>query len=548
MAHVMPRQTLVARPAKPQKEVKPPHMPDNILPEIQALIISLIPRPSDLQALCMTTKNFQTAATPFLYNDVTLDLHGWESNERLKVFFDPGRKSLQYVRHLRFVDVRDGSTDDDDDDDDYETYRRRSEAYQQSTLQALRLILPNLTRDRLLVFQAPGGLTLCADILLTLGTQQRKLQKMSLGPIFDFLDVEPLMPPHTWLADLTKLDLVPFLGSDKDLDFYGKVLRTCPRVKEVTTQSIGYVGTHPELGRLVKELQDAEHVDGLLYQRVFRQFDGGASVDKRLRVERLGFFQTGLLYASRTWMKAIRFDCLRHLLVYRCNGAVEFLEALTELFKSGPVALRGFSVDAKYDIRLGDTLHNFLRSFSGLRYLQVADCNDDPDFDATSLATHLPTLNSVDIDLGEKLEDPATSWKMSSQDLRTLTQSAKRLKRVALQMPDVMLPALDTHTWGAFGVKLVRGITFLTMHDVSLILIGLAGRHRKSRNPPHHVLASCASRPQGGFHGRRLRGRIPKARRSIRRPGATSTRLEAWVRHVQAGSALYRRHLIAHRG
>lgn len=56
-----------------QTSITPPIITDKLPAELLCAVIALIPRPSDLKALCLTSKALRKVATPALFRDVVLD-------------------------------------------------------------------------------------------------------------------------------------------------------------------------------------------------------------------------------------------------------------------------------------------------------------------------------------------------------------------------------------------------------------------------------------------------------------------------------------------
>ena len=104
-------------------------------PELQAIIFSFVPLPSDLKSICLSCKQLRDTATPFLYNTVILEYDAWDKEH---IFFTFGNPGHAHVKKLLILDQF---------PEEPEEY---GDAYMNSAIRAVLQVIP---RDTLKVLQ-----------------------------------------------------------------------------------------------------------------------------------------------------------------------------------------------------------------------------------------------------------------------------------------------------------------------------------------------------------------------------------------------------------
>ncbi|PPJ57063.1 hypothetical protein CBER1_00534 [Cercospora berteroae] len=180
-----------------------PRRLDSLPPELQDTIISFVPRPSDLKALCLSCKQLHDIATPHLYRLVIIDISAAAPNVG---FFTMGNPGHAHIKSLRFTHMQDVD---------------QAEQHVDAN-KIMRLALYCLPKDSLVCLMAPKNLRMEVETLATIFTQQKALRELCIGSIRDAASQSSFHIKPS-LRDLRSINM-HHLGDERDLNFYSDIM------------------------------------------------------------------------------------------------------------------------------------------------------------------------------------------------------------------------------------------------------------------------------------------------------------------------------------
>ena len=402
---------------------------ENIPPELQKAIISLIPRPTDLKSLCLTSKQLRNIATSYLYRDVKLDLREWKVGHG---FFKQGHPGHKYVRMLSIIPSG---------------YIPTQQAGR-SMRQAIRVLLGLIPRDALQEFEVLLWIELDQTTLVTLSKQQRRLTSLALSPIIDELNSK-VTDPSNWLLSLRSFDISFYVGSVGELTFYGKAIQSVSK--------LDYLAFGEGDGSLVK---DGRQGSELVYHELFgRRTRTNAEGYRGIEVSKLCLQSVTFQHPFHGLSSGIQLHKLQHLSLRNCYTTSSLLQHLAHLFRESGTCLRGFIYQEESYIGYTDirVINDFLNSFSGLQRLQVRMHFIESGLDIKCLKKHSSTLEhlyfgSVYDRRGQK------QWTVSPGDAISISEQAMQLRQLALPLPELDISKGLNGDLGSFGDFIVRSM------------------------------------------------------------------------------------------
>ncbi|KAK4505767.1 hypothetical protein PRZ48_003732 [Zasmidium cellare] len=385
------------------------------LPELLSLVASNLSHPGDLKSLCLTSRSLHAAVTPVLYRRVEIDLDKISEDD---VILKSGHCGHKHIRDLIIKSSKQSSRITDE------------ACWQLGHLMGL------LPQDRLESLCTPDGIVLSPDVLKAVFTRQRALKYMHLGPMHLSSSV-----PQPASQNLTGLQIPEKIGCLADLDFYGDLLRNGPNIKGLSIRAELLNYTFEKQIRLSNSVhfQDIEDDDvalgpSVVFSRLFGRLQSNAAP---LPLEKLFLSRQRLSEAEESLVPFVAWENLRELQIHNCPDVDELLTRLTRDFKMKGSALRVFSlyVDDYSSPELEGRFHivmSFLKSFEGLRFLEIRW--DDPDlfFDLGCIEGHLPTL--TDLCLSFQGSRSTHSWLPDDSEIQYLLQNGPNLRQLALPL------------------------------------------------------------------------------------------------------------------
>ncbi|KAK3680932.1 hypothetical protein LTR37_021033 [Vermiconidia calcicola] len=324
----------------------PEHCKMDTLPkELHMALVDFIPRPSDLQALCLTNKALREVAMPRLYKAVELADGGREHPLEGGVeFFRPDHPGHPYVRRLTI-----------------DSSQEKCESLQHFVRLALQL-LPRNSLEAISIWKIPLD-----EITFTLlCTQQRALQQIELE-WFEF-DPSPILSSSlccdNWLSKLIDIDIPGTLGSVSDLAGYQYMIRHAPRLSSLMLRGTSLV--HNKSGTVP---QDFDEQGYLLTTSLLSRLRGDET--RSLNLVEVLLEELNLESAYDTLAALIDFAQLQWLELSLCKGSDELLSRLAANFHSGTSNLTRFVADFK---EVNPQIpEGFLRSWTGLNTLRITE-------------------------------------------------------------------------------------------------------------------------------------------------------------------------------
>ena len=404
----------------------PPSLVDSIPSEIQSSVVALVTRTTDLKSLCLTSKQVRSIATPCLYETVVL-VEGWKEDQG---FFRQDNSGHPYVRSLIIP-----------------SQSSHNPKKSKSGQRAIRLALQLIPRNALQHFEIHQDIDLDRDTLMTLCTQQRYLKGLISGPIFDRLN-GALPHPSNWLTALRAIDLPWRLGSHKGLEFYGRVIQTCPRLSRLAIATRGVMESkkRTDFRALLERKSEA---GGIVFQGLFGHLSTSErSAFQKVSVTELCFEYIDLLGWPLT--EVMHVEAIQYLALHDCTSVNGLLGSLARRYIAYGSSLRGFIYDNDSRDNRINMVETFLKSFSGLEYLQIRDQCSEGAFDFGCVRKHSSTLYYLHISKGTDSGDE-TQWRISLTEAKEFFNEASKLKRLALALPQ--LTAEDCRS-GDLGVAI----------------------------------------------------------------------------------------------
>lgn len=292
-------------------------------------------------------------------------------------------------------------------------------------------------------------------MILLAGTQ-RSLRSISIGPLqpnaMNLIDCLKPWPPTV------RTIIIPWrLLSVKDLEFYKDLIeRSRGHLRALTVRTNDFewvpgVGIDPDTcEQLVRGLFD--HAEGDCYDKPPLYL-----VDLNLQNRDLSNFDT-------TWNRYIDFAKLRTMQIWNCKNADAVLGCLIRLAKTRTLQLHGLVLSFDSTGMAPYLTEDFLRCIFGLKYLNICYLPANrgqmlKSFDVRCLSSHVDTLQDLYLGMGTnsamfspKLE---SCWITGCNNIEWLVNSCRRLKQLAVAMPEVTMTDALGGRWGSYIQRLV---------------------------------------------------------------------------------------------
>ncbi|KAK4505137.1 hypothetical protein PRZ48_003100 [Zasmidium cellare] len=317
-------------------------------PELRDRVVDYIANPSDLRALCLTSRTLRAHAMPAMYRKVEAKIDVacglTEDGKTYTGLLSPKHPGLRYLRELRLETRYTGIVVDD--------------------AKTVARILKALPKKTLRHFGCKN-LMVNEEAIMALFTKQGKLTSLELGPIsFNLaLFVKSGMLGATQCQTLTALSIPKLLGSATDLDFYQQVIENAP-LKSLSIHTKRYYGDTKEATQFNA---DGGHEE--LVSTLFSHIANNPSA-KPLELETLVMKDFDFHVPKGVLPKYINLCLLQRIELHRCPEAGNFVKILTSKFKKHGTALETFEyVRAEGDTLGSKATEHFLLSFSGLKRL-----------------------------------------------------------------------------------------------------------------------------------------------------------------------------------
>ncbi|KAK3705794.1 hypothetical protein LTR37_013101 [Vermiconidia calcicola] len=408
---------------------------DTLPKELYMALVDFIPRPSDLQALCLTNKALREVAMPRLYKAVELVDGGPEHPLEGGVgFFRPNHPGHPYVRRLTI----DSSQD-------------KCESLQYFVRLALQL-LPRDSLEAISIWKIPLD-----EITFTLlCTQHSALQQIELGR-FEF-GPSPILKSSLcsddWLSKLNEIDIPGRLGSLTDLAGYQYMIRHAPKLSSLMLRGTYLVH---EKGETVS--QDFDEDGYLLTTSLLSRLRGDQT--RRLNLVDLLLDSLNFESANDTLAEVIDFAQLRRLDLFRCIGSEQLLSHIASNFRSGTSNLTVVVTD--FDEVNPQILEGFLRSWTGLNTLRITTGSAPTSFDCGCLSGHVKTLEPLAISLGAPTGRASDGVLVSSSLPAFLSKECTALYQLGVALPSIEVLHKSSDEMGSFGraIESLLGISEL---------------------------------------------------------------------------------------
>lgn len=416
---------------------------ENLPPEMRALVVCFLLRPSDLLSVCLTCKTLRDASTPKLYSSVRLDLE--RPLRTLDRFASPLNPGLEHVRKLEI----------------YPKDSRCSVAAKQT----IRIVIQTLPEHRLVELKLPTETELDYDMLGLLALRQKEILSIRFGICASSLGRILRLPacgPH-WLERLVALQLPTCVGP-ASLRGYGDLIGRC--ADSLRELSFGSCGKLHELELEDDDdiddddgsLQDDDDRDGLLSSLLFHHITPRGP-QPALQLTRLTITGTDLCCAARTFMQYIDGRKLLHLNLRGCDNANDMLSALLGDDPDIQLSLKSFAYDGTAISPLW--IESLIQACGSLErwylYTKKADVLLSS---LTPLLKHADTLQQLNIRIGLK-----NGVNYTDLDKLRAVSDLTQLRQLGLRFSAVQLDEFFNRRWDDFehALRLVACLPKLRM-------------------------------------------------------------------------------------
>ncbi|KAM3423845.1 hypothetical protein BST61_g1243 [Cercospora zeina] len=450
---------------------------NSIPPEMQDRIVSFIPRPSDLKALCLSCEQLRSVAISYLYRLVVLDPLATSRNAG---FFMHGNPGHAHVGRILFRNLED------------ETLSEQHVAANK----VIRLALYCLAKNSIIAIGVPTRLRIEFETLAVLFTQQTSIHELYLGQIRGAA-VHPPFKIHPRLEHLSVLRMAS-LGDERDLAFYKRIM-VCSHGSIQRLSFCGATICHSADGGALR-LHNTAHQDGLLYTEVFHHRHGTVDAKplKLSKLRSLYMSQYNLKYGAEKWSTVIPFEQLRVMVIHCCIVVEKFFSWLGAHFGTHGSQLRKFRCSGhEFSSR---ALEDFLKSFSGLEAFDITDLTqrDSKRIDFTSLAGHYATLTQLKLGFASGSGIASSRRVLDAFDIVDLVTHCQNIEELFLYLPDTDIETIQGQEWGVYG-RWIDFIARLPKLEILNIASWPAAPFPDNITPPHtyeaaygHLISQCA--------------------------------------------------------
>ncbi|KAF2767514.1 hypothetical protein EJ03DRAFT_329147 [Teratosphaeria nubilosa] len=382
-------------------------------PELLLNITDFIHRRSDLNNLCRVSRRLQATAIPRLYEYTKLDLDKF-SSARPNGFFTAGNPGPEHVKKLSFTPSEPRDPVD--------------------AVKVMKKAILLCAKDGLRSLRLPNKIKLDDGLFVIVYMNQQRLQSVELGLPGQVLGIQLRSPtfPDAWLSTIKRLRTPELIESSQDLEAYGSLLARLHNLQELEIQTHSFTTDEADSTPLLESLDK----ESLALKTLLAGTKKGNEM-RAMQLERLVLSRQDLSYPRRTLTSSINFSMIVTLELELCNSATTLLDTLAMDFRDHGAELK--VLKAGFDSRDCTALTNFLRSFSGLRAVELyySTDADGSNFDLSWLATHESTLKQLRVCAW----DPS-AMAIAGAPLRSyapLSEGFPKLNSVATAMPTIRL-------------------------------------------------------------------------------------------------------------
>ncbi|KAH6643988.1 hypothetical protein C7974DRAFT_12134 [Boeremia exigua] len=280
--------------------------------DLKTLVVDHITRPTDLQSLCLTSKQLRDITVRRLYRDVTIDV-GSSKDTRLGAFLNPKNIGLQHIRKLDLylTDVLD----------------KCNQIHQANF--AVRMILELLPENILDKFSWHPWSPFSADNLVLLYKKQKRLKwAESIALDRNVLEELQKIPGlNEQLTNVRKIGLYP--DSREVLDYCHFLLKHTSNLDKITIHASFEDSDVPIPDR---ELNDSSTGPGLITSTMFSHMQPFSKCTP-LALKEITLQKLGLRYAADTYCKIIDFRTVNSIRVFSCTGTDALFAELSKSTK-----------------------------------------------------------------------------------------------------------------------------------------------------------------------------------------------------------------------
>ncbi|KAI4722397.1 hypothetical protein E4T48_01272 [Aureobasidium sp. EXF-10727] len=421
---------------------------NKLVPEIQASIVKHISRPSDLKALCRTSKRLYDVAVKELYHTVSLEI-GKRSDLRLSAMLHPGNAGLKQIRILNIQFTP--------------QHADLSEADNSRLQTVVRMLIDFLPENVLEDFEWSPWLAFDQETFLILLDRQKRLQWLTAFRLDGVDAVEKLEAKSSEHEDLynncQKLAIYPDSLPTLEL---GQFLLS---KMSILTELIVHTNfAHGPINYTTRELNDSPTGPGLVNRTMFRHllpFDKITNPPfAHLRSLRL--VDVGLRHCAETYGRFIDFTQIEVLRIAKCSGADALLSLLC---KSAylPRKLRWLEIQHN-DNSDNDALtavDDFLCLVEGIEdlHLDLTSVKSMPNVDG--IIKHGKTLDILLVHASENMIDELV-W--ASDDFQRLCSSVTKLRQISCAWPTSSILRTNSPSWDTYQFSIRSLPRLVTLH------------------------------------------------------------------------------------
>ncbi|KAF2422436.1 hypothetical protein EJ08DRAFT_640854 [Tothia fuscella] len=413
-----------------QVEEKRPKRFLDLIPEIQALIVSFVIRPTDLKNLCLTCHHLHEVTVRQLYREVTLEV-GSPTDTKLTAFINPRNKG---VKHIRKMDLYLADQID-----------KCNQIHQANF--AIRMILEFLPENILEKFSWHPWSPFSSDNLILLYKKQQKmtwLEGISLDR--NVLPELEHIPPFT--QNVRKLGLYP--DSRDVLEFCGMLMRKTINPRKITLHaSFEDENTGASTAISSRELNDTSTGPGLLTRTIFGHlmpFDKC----KPLHLKDFTLQKINLRYAATTYAQFIDFRSISALRVFGCSGADSLF---AELSKSQKLPEKLETLEFKHEDNPENdgliALDGFLCLVSGIKVLTLDVCYAKTLPASAGIIRHGKTLREVNVH-GSRGDGEEEEMVYELDDFLQICKACPGIEQLSMAFPNTSLIRPNSDAFSAF--------------------------------------------------------------------------------------------------
>lgn len=385
--------------------------------DIKTLVVEHINRPTDLQSLCLTSKQLRDISARRLYREVTIDV-GSSKDTRLGAFLNPKNIGLQHIRKLDLylTDVLD----------------KCNQIHQANF--AVRMILELLPENILEKFSWHPWSPFSGDNLVLLYKKQKRLKwAESIALDRKVLDELQKIPDFKeQFANVTKIGLYP--DSREVLDYCHFILKHTSNLDKITIHASFDDSDMPISDR---ELNDSSTGPGLVSSTIFAHMQPFAKCTP-IALKEITLQKLGLRYAADSYCKIVDFRTVKNIRIFSCTGTDALFAELSKSTKL-PQKLETLEVkltDNAENDGLG-ALDGFLCLVSGIKVLTLDFSNVSSLPASAGITRHGKTLKQLSVHALRAPEECDDEMVFDYGSMSLICRECTLLEQLSLAFPNV---------------------------------------------------------------------------------------------------------------